>query len=352
MLAVWGVTTLVPAAGANVPPPVTLTNTVRIPALGNAADGTLTTKLTYQSTTATAAASTGNTIGLGAGYQFRLTTCVAYHLQGKVPVSLCADRIVDTRANSATVMTYAPAVTLAGQPRPSGSAAWGYFTAYTEILQQTGSTYALVAHTWPDGALQGAGLAVAAQEATSATLPPNSTVTLQDAAYNGQVNSGQADSICRAAPLASNGSALPTGVKSAHAGFTGAPAYYEVGLPTGTYAGQAPRGAMLVIHGGGWTTNAIGAVQASRAEADRWRARGFETVNLTYRAVRPVVRRRGLVLRQGARPLRRDGEDLRHRHLGRRPPRAAARRVAPRRVLRRQPGRADRPAHHPHADGP
>jgi acetyl esterase/lipase len=41
---------------------------------------------------------------------------------------------------------------------------------------------------------------------------------------------------------------------------------------------------MLVIHGGAWQKTSIGAVQAMRADADRWRARGWETVNLTYRA--------------------------------------------------------------------
>ena len=30
---------------------------------------------------------------------------------------------------------------------------------------------------------------------------------------------------------------------------SGAPAYYEVGEPTGAYQGQAPKGVMLVIHG-------------------------------------------------------------------------------------------------------
>ena len=109
---------LAPAAHANIPPPVTKTNTVRLPAYGNVPDGTLTTKLTYQHATASAAASTGNTIGLGKGAVFTLTTCVAYHLQGAAPVSSCADRSVDTRANAATVYTYAPSVTLSGQPGP------------------------------------------------------------------------------------------------------------------------------------------------------------------------------------------------------------------------------------------
>jgi len=72
-------------------------------------------------------------------------------------------------------------------------------------------------------------------------------------------------------------------VSSSHVAFAGAPAYYEVGLPTGTYAGQAPRGVMLVIHGGGWTASSIGGVQAMRADAERWRSRGWETVNVSYR---------------------------------------------------------------------
>jgi acetyl esterase/lipase len=41
---------------------------------------------------------------------------------------------------------------------------------------------------------------------------------------------------------------------------------------------------MLVIHGGGWTKTGMGAVEFVRPDADRWRARGWETVNLTYRA--------------------------------------------------------------------
>jgi acetyl esterase/lipase len=97
-------------------------------------------------------------------------------------------------------------------------------------------------------------------------------VTL-DGAFTGAVNSGQTDSIWTAA-----------GVSAGHAAFSGAPAYYEVGLPTGAYAGQAPRGIMLVIHGGAWMKTGIGAVQSMRPDANRWRARGWETVNLTYRA--------------------------------------------------------------------
>ena len=62
------------------------------------------------------------------------------------------------------------------------------------------------------------------------------------------------------------------------------PAYYEVGEPTGAYAGRSPKGVMLTIHGGGWYLNGAGAVWSMRGNADRWRARGWRTVNLSYRA--------------------------------------------------------------------
>lgn len=270
-----------PVATANVPRAVSKTNTVRIPAMGNLADGTLTTTVTYTTTAATAATSTGNTIGLGRGWLLRLRTCVAYHLNAAGPASSCAERDVDTRWNAGTIYTYAPSVTLAARPRPT-TQPWGYFTAYTEVLTLNGGSTSVTAHSWPDNGLQGAGIAVAAQGKTSATLPPNSAVTL-DGAFTSAVNSGQADSICTTAPVASDGSALPAGVSSSHAAFTGAPAPYEVGLPTGPYAGQAPLGVMLVIHGGGWTASGVGGVQAMRPDADRWRARGWETINLTYR---------------------------------------------------------------------
>jgi acetyl esterase/lipase len=266
-------------AYANVPSAVTKTNTLRIPALANAADGTLSTTLTYAATTATAVSSTGNTIWLAKGNTFKLTSCIAYHLDGNAPVSSCADRVVDTRFNSATIYTSAPSVALSDQPRPA-TERFAYFTATVQIVTQTGGT--LVSSSWPDNGLQGAGLPVAAQGATSAQLPASSTITLTTP-FAGVIDSGQPDSICRGSYSASNGSATPAGVSVSNPAFAGAPAYYEVGQPTGAYAGRPRRGTMLVIHGGGWTTNGPGAVQASRVEADRWRARGFLTVNITYR---------------------------------------------------------------------
>jgi acetyl esterase/lipase len=281
VLVVLAVAVVAPRAAANVPDPVTRTSPVRVPWTGTSA-GVLTTEVTYSDTAATATASTGDSISLAGGYTFLLRTCVAYHLYGAAPVSDCAERTVDTRAHTAPVAASAPTVTLSAQPRPT-TQPWGSFTPYTEVLSVSAGAGQVIAQSWPDDGLQGAGIAVAPQEQTVGVLPPNSTVTL-DGPFNSAINSGQADSICTAQPAGSNGSRLPAGVSTDHPAFPAAPAYYEVGLPTGAHAGEAPLGVMLVIHGGGWTVTGIGAVQSVRPDADRWRARGWETVNLTYRA--------------------------------------------------------------------
>jgi acetyl esterase/lipase len=270
-----------PCAAANIPATVIKTNPVRFTPAGNQPDGTLTTTVTYTDTDATATASTAYTILLQPGSFFRLRTCVAYHLNGQTPVSRCAERTVDTTSNTTTVNAYAPRITLRGQPRPT-TQPWGYFTPYTEVQSLNGTSWQLRAHSWPVSGLQGAGIAVAPQNQDSGTLPPNSTVTL-DGAFTGAIDTGQPDSICTPAPVPSDGSPLPAGVSTSDPAFPGAPAYYEVGLPRGHYEGQPPRGVMLVIHGGTWISTGVGAVQSMRADADRWRGRGWETVNLTYR---------------------------------------------------------------------
>jgi hypothetical protein len=167
-LALLALAVLAPGAAANVPAPVCRAKVLRDPARGGA-NGELTTRVTYTSSTATAVASTGDGIGLRQGLSFLLRTCLAYHLHG-------------------------------------------------------------------------------------------------------------------ATPLASNGSALPAGVSSTHPAFADAPGYYEVGSPTGAYAGQAPRGVVLVIHAGAWLVSGPLGVQSMRPDAVRWRARGWETVSFTHRA--------------------------------------------------------------------
>lgn len=279
LLALLAIASCVPRAAANVPAPVTRTTIVRDRA--GIANGELTTTVTYTAATASATASTGNSIGLGKGSSFLLRTCVAYHLNGATPVSECAQRIVDTGSNTATTYTYAPSVTLARQPRPK-TRPWAYFTPYAELQQLNGGTWLTSAHSWPEDGLQGAAIAVAARSEASATLPANSVVAL-DGAFDSAVNSGQPDSICTPLALVSDGSALPAGVSSSHRAFSDAPGYYEVGLPTGAFAGRAPHGVMLVVHSGGWALAGVGGVQRVRPDADRWRARGWQTVSFANR---------------------------------------------------------------------
>jgi hypothetical protein len=62
------------------------------------------------------------------------------------------------------------------------------------------------------------------------------------------------------------------------------PAYYETGSPTGTFLGAPAKGVMLIFHGGGWYIVGPNAVGVARAEANVWRARGWATFNIDYRA--------------------------------------------------------------------
>lgn len=63
-----------------------------------------------------------------------------------------------------------------------------------------------------------------------------------------------------------------------------APAPYQVGRPAGRYRGRPPRGFMLLVHGGGWYIVGPGTLSTERTEAERWRRRGWLTVNLDYPA--------------------------------------------------------------------
>jgi len=65
--------------------------------------------------------------------------------------------------------------------------------------------------------------------------------------------------------------------------------YFEVGEPTGSLAPDGgPRGIMMVIHGGGWQSRGRDSVASERnaAEVERWRARGWRTIAISYRSSR------------------------------------------------------------------
>jgi acetyl esterase/lipase len=125
--------------------------------------------------------------------------------------------------------------------------------------------------------------------ATTGTLPPTQGVALPGSrTATGGVNSGYPDSFC--APNTSDMTAPPREGVTQDALGTDAPAYDEVGEPTGDYAGLQPKGVMMIVHGGGWFVVGSGQVQVTRDEADRWRARGWRTVSVTYHACADAVK--------------------------------------------------------------
>jgi hypothetical protein len=58
-------------------------------------------------------------------------------------------------------------------------------------------------------------------------------------------------------PSDGSGTAPPPGSRAgfvtADERLAGAPAYYEVGTPSGAFEGRSPVGVMMVVHGGGWS---------------------------------------------------------------------------------------------------
>lgn len=64
--------------------------------------------------------------------------------------------------------------------------------------------------------------------------------------------------------------------------------YFEIGEPSGEFTGLAPRGIVLLIHGGAWQDDGEASVtsELNLAEAARWQARGWRTVALSYRPSR------------------------------------------------------------------
>jgi len=105
-----------------------------------------------------------------------------------------------------------------------------------------------------------------------------------DASSAVAANSGLPGSSCTATTDGATFSAPDNGVKTAGLGGD-APAYYEIGAPSGIYAGRAPKGIMLVIHPGGWyrVGREVVAVDG-RPMANRWRNAGWQTINIDYRA--------------------------------------------------------------------
>jgi acetyl esterase/lipase len=273
---------LAQTASANTLAPRSLSLPILVPSMGNWADGTSTLAVTFTDTQATATATT-TPIGFAAGQVFRVSVCIKAHQLGNPGYSFntkCAGSTVDTTANASAVSLVAPTATaVLARPGAGGSA---YFSYQVSISQrQSDGSFKEVASSWPSAGLRSASVAVPPVGATSGPTPASEGVMLSNGKTGG-LNTGQPDSFCASNPSTSID---PPGPGVSTSGLpSGAPAYYEIGEPTGAYDGQPPKGVMLIIHGGGWEMVGPAYVGYERADADRWRARGWRTLNIDYRA--------------------------------------------------------------------
>jgi acetyl esterase/lipase len=204
--------------------------------------------------------------------------CLNTHILGTAPTGRCVTDEFDSRAAVQPPVRVLPPVSDTLDRPAAGNS--GYATQQVWVWYLDGSTWTPWANSWPASDLAGASLALFAVNTRSGPLPGQQGVLLESTPAHGGVNTGQPDSMCTDQPREA---ATPRPDLSSTSLGT-MPFYYEVGDPTGAYAGQSPIGVMVLFHGGGWATNGGGAVQDLRGDADRWRARGWRTVNSSYRA--------------------------------------------------------------------
>ena len=274
---------LIPAASAQAVtlPAATLSLPIRVPSMGGFSLGAASLTVTYTDTAGTATA-VAPAVMLGSGHQFRVSTCITAHVSNGHDDTTCQQSFVDTRADAATITVSAPTATATfARPAAGGSGYVKYIVSVGQ-LDTDGVTYKEIASSWPAGGLSGAGVAMPPVGSLTGTLPAGEGLALPSSPTdNGGVDTGRPNSFCasdyRATPGPAEDGVSSTGLPAP------APAYYEIGQPSGAYQGQAPKGVMLLLHGGGWYTNGPGAVATMRDEADRWRARGWETLNASYR---------------------------------------------------------------------
>ena len=266
------------SAAANLVSPASLTLPIRVPSMGGFSVGLANLNVTYTDTEATATV-VAPTVMLGKGNVFEVDTCLKAHSLNVSFETTCDRKTVDTTSNLATVTIAAPTVS-AQMARPvSGKSA--YFSYIVSIsAKQAGGNFKGVASSWPAGGLTASSIGVPPQAALTAPTPSSEGVRLSSGATGG-VNSMNPDSFCvhvdhPDVPPAEDG------VSTSGLG-SDAPAYYEIGEPSGAYAGQPPKGVILVIHGGGWSSVGPGQLDETRGDADRWRARGWRTLNIDYR---------------------------------------------------------------------
>jgi acetyl esterase/lipase len=263
--------TLAPAAGAAIPSAATVINHV-VTQPGGADLGTLTFKTAFTDTTASAtAASTPLRLALGPTYRIR--TCVWAKAPAVAPQSVC--ETAETRPNAVTIVSgvAAPVARMTVERPAAGQPAAVIAGTVLVDIRQDDGTYLPRGSSWPAEGLPAAGIAVPAADAVGAPVLGPQGVALPGVPGGG-INSGTRDSICREdqvpATTPDEGSTTALG---------DLPFAYEVGEP----AAGPVRGVMLILHGGAWSSVGRAKLSLTRADAERWQARGWRTVNATYR---------------------------------------------------------------------
>ena len=218
-------------------------------------------------------------VSVAKGGVYRTTVCLELHPGGGLPATSCQAVTTSTFGALARVTVAAPVITRTMNRPAPGKAAFA--TALVTVEQkQSNGTFKEAASTWP-AAGRDAAVVMIPDTAGQTPPPPGQQGVTIAGLGSGGVNTGQPDSMC--SEIAHTDTApRPTDLSTTALGAW--PAYYEVGEPTGAYAGKAPRGIMMLIHGGGWRSVGSYFVAGQRSDADRWRARGWRTVSLSYRA--------------------------------------------------------------------
>jgi acetyl esterase/lipase len=264
---------LAPAAASAGPSSATsLINPVRT--VGGLEIGRTTMSATYTTSPGFVDVSSSAEFRLEAGEQFDAQVCLNVHVLGSLPEGQCVTTHIDTRpATGSTTHSVALSKTVA-RPAPGNS---GYATQQVVVMDADGAP---LADSWPAENLPGASVPLFAVGATSGWVPEQQGVLRESTPAHGGANSALPDSMCVANPQ------LPAKPRKDldDAALGAMPFHYEVGAPSGAYAGQPPRGVLILLHGGGWSSNGGGAAQDLRRDADRWRTRGWRTVNSSYRA--------------------------------------------------------------------
>jgi acetyl esterase/lipase len=260
-----------PATAAALPSAATNVTRVLTPS-GASGIGNLDLRTTFTDTTATGAAA-ATPLQLSVGPTYRIRTCVWSKTPGLAPQSSCEELV--TKPNALTVVTgvTAPTAQLTiDRPAAGQAAATIAGFVLVDVLQPDGS-YLQRATSWPAGGLPEAGIAVPATDQVAAAVLGSQGLAIPGAAGGG-INSGRQDSICREdqvpATTPDEGSTTALG---------DLPFAYEVGEP----AAGPVRGIMLLIHGGAWSSVGRAKLTLTRGDAQRWQARGWRTVNATYR---------------------------------------------------------------------